>query len=65
MSKDDDVKIEIPDFLTKRGITKITDNIPEGHQLRAPAITFFTLFREDIIKACTRPAKGDPHVPPD
>ncbi len=65
MSNDDDVKVEIPDFLTKRGITKLTDNIPEGHQVRAPAKLFATLFKEEIVEACTKPASADTHLPPD
>lgn len=55
---------DIPDFLRKRGITRVTDNLQPGQTLQAPARLFFTLFREELVNACTRPSTtGDGHAP--
>ncbi len=52
----------IPGFLRKRGIKTLTDNVPEGHQVRVPARLFFTLFEDEIIKA-TKPASSPADSP--
>lgn len=44
---------EIPDFLRKHGITRVTDNVQPGQQVRPPAGLLFTLFREELMDALT------------
>lgn len=39
---------EIPPGLRRLGITEVTDNIPEGHQVRAPSLPFVTLFGREL-----------------
>lgn len=46
---------EIPDFLKKHGIESVTDNVPEGHQVRAPHRLFSMMFAEALQKHLTRP----------
>lgn len=49
---------EIPDFLRQRGITQVTDNLQPGQTLQAPGRLFFTLFRDELINACTTSGGG-------
>ena len=39
---------DIPDFLRKRGIREVTDNLTERVGVRASAKLFFTLFNEEL-----------------
>ncbi len=41
--------IEIPDFLKKRGITSVEDNIPEKHTMVPPSSEFMILFGDELI----------------
>ena len=41
----------IPEFLLKRGITRVTRNIPEGKEIRLPPKTFALFFGEEILQA--------------
>lgn len=52
---------EIPDFLKKHGIETVTDNVPEGHQVRAPHRLFSQFFSQDLQKHLTR--TGSPTEP--
>jgi hypothetical protein len=53
---------EIPDFLKKHGIKKVTDNVPEGHQVRAPHRVFSLFFSQELQKHLTRPGSSDEPV---
>lgn len=56
---------EIPKFLAKHGITRVTDNVPEGRQVRPPPHLLFTLFEPEFMAAFTRPSRGNQDETPD
>jgi len=53
----------IPPSLRRRGIQRVTDNIPPGHSVRLPAGAFFTWFGDplrDYIRAQAAPKPQKP-----
>lgn len=46
MSREQDAGI--PAFLAKRGITEVTDNVPDGYRVAAPSLPFVTLFGDEL-----------------
>jgi len=44
-----DLDVPIPDFLAKKGITKVSDNVPDGHEVRLPAGRIFLFFGERLM----------------
>lgn len=40
---------DIPNFLTRHGVTEVRDNIPAGHQVQAPSSPFVVLFRDELL----------------
>ncbi len=46
-----EIKTEIPDFLSKHGITKLEDNVPPGHQVKPSSSLFFTLFGDELMNS--------------
>ena len=45
---------DLPEFLRKRGINHITDNVPPGHLVRTPADLFWKLFDKEAIEELQR-----------
>ena len=48
---------EIPDFLQKKGITRLVDNITPGQELNVPASVIMSFFGDALIKRFLIPAK--------
>ena len=50
----------MPEFLAKKGINVITDNVPDGHQVRAPAGALLALFEDEILAVATTRSRAVP-----
>jgi hypothetical protein len=46
--------VEIPEFLRKRGIREVSDNVPDGYQVKAPVGRFGVLFGQEVFDILTR-----------
>ncbi|MCP5426755.1 MAG: hypothetical protein H6966_00640 [Chromatiaceae bacterium] len=52
------LNVEIPDFLRKRGITSVEDNIPNHHRVEAPTVGFMVLFGGTILERVKKNAES-------
>ena len=55
----------LPEFLTRHGITTVTDNVPAGHRVHPPAGVLVALFEEEILAVTTRRPPADPLPAPE
>lgn len=44
-----DLDTTTPDFLASRGITRVSDNVPEGHRVSAPKGLIFAYFGKQLM----------------
>ena len=53
----------LPDFLTRRGIVSVSDNVAEGQQVRAPAQVLMALFGAEILPYTIQRSLSAPSAP--
>ena len=46
--------VQIPQFLRKHGIRTVSDNVPDGYQVKAPVGRFGVLFGQEVFDILTR-----------
>lgn len=51
---------EVPTALRRRGILRVTDNVPSGSTVRVPAGAFFSWFGEALLARVRDRADQDP-----